>query len=319
MKIIDGKGYKVILSDGICSLADCVLALGDFDGIHIAHTQIINSALRLKEKNTISLCGVWCFEENPLKFFAEDAPKKLIPNDEKISMFFELGVDFCVMADFNKFKDSSPEDFEKHLKNDLGCIGVVCGYNFNFARNRSGSPETLREMFGAENTVVIDKIELDGIPVSSTQIRKFISQGDMESVRSFLGRPYSINTPVNYGKQVGRTINFPTANQYFPSECIIPRFGVYVTVCTTESGKKYIGVSNVGIRPTIVENDTHSVNCETYIIDFNSDIYGQNLKVEFYKLLRLEQKFSSVEELRLAIENNAKTAVAYFEAEGYYL
>ena len=316
MKIIEGNGYKIILSDGFSSTRDCVLALGDFDGVHIAHAELINSALKLKEKNKISLCGVWCFEENPLKFFISDAPKQILSNREKFSIFFNMGVDFCVIADFHKFKDSSPYDFTRHLQNDLGCVGVVCGYNFRFAHDRLGNPQFLREPFGEENIVIVDKIELDGIPVSSTQIRKFISQGDMENTCKFLGKPYYINTTVRSGKQMGRTISFPTANQYFPSECIIPKFGVYATVCTTENGKQYIGVSNVGIRPTIFENDTHSVNCETYIVDFNGDIYGQKLKVEFYKILRLEQKFSSVEELRLAIDTDAKNAVAYFEAVG---
>ncbi len=313
MKKILKDGYKIIMSDSLNGLSDCVLALGNFDGLHTAHAALIRSAIDLKNSIGARSVGVWCFEENPLEFFVPDPPKKIVTAEEKIGLFFRAGADFCIVAGFKSFCDVHPDSFVKeHLSGELGCVGTVCGYNFKFGKSRLGTPETLREFFGEKNTVVVDKIEVDGIPVSSSQIRKFILDGDMESTRKFLGRPYSISTPVKKGKQLGRRLSFPTANQDFPDGVIIPKFGIYATKCTTADGAEYIGASNVGIRPTVDDGDY--INCETYILDFHGDIYGQDLKVEFFKLLREEKKFDSVEELKAAIQNDAQSSLSFFES-----
>ena len=315
MRIIKRDGYEIILSDRVTATSSCVLALGNFDGIHIAHAALLDSAKILKERIGAAYVGVWCFEQNPLEFFSATPPKRILAKNDKISLFLECGIDFVVIGDFSKFRDIPADSFiHDHLVNELGCVGTVCGFNFRFGQRRAGDPSMLKAAFGDENCVIVDEIQLDGVTVSSTKIREFISLGDMVSAGKFLGRPYFLNTPVTGGKRLGNSIGFPTANQRFPEKCIIPKHGIYATVCTTNDGKKHIGVSNVGIRPTITDgSDSHAVNCETYIIDFNSDIYGQNLKVEFYKLLRDEKKFDSVEDLRHAINNDAKSAVAFFE------
>ena len=315
MRIIKRDGYEIILSDRVAEVSSCVLALGNFDGIHIAHAALLNSAKKLKERVSAAYVGVWCFEQNPIEFFSATPPKRILAKNDKISLFLEYGIDFVVIGDFAKFRDVPSSSFiQDHLAKELGCIGAVCGFNFRFGQRRAGDPSMLKAAFGEENCVIVDEIQLDGVTVSSTKIREFISFGDMESVNKFLGRPYFLNTTVTGGKRLGNSIGFPTANQIFPEKCIVPKHGIYATVCTTADGKKHIGVSNIGIRPTITDgSDSHIVNCETYIIDFNDDIYGQNLKVEFYKLLREEKKFSSVEELRQAIDNDARMAVVFFE------
>lgn len=314
MRIIKRDGYEIILSDKVTAQSSCVLALGNFDGVHIAHAALLDSAMELKERIGATYVGVWCFEQNPLEFFSATPPKRILAKNDKISLFLEYGIDFVVIGDFAKFRDVPASSFiQDHLAKELGCIGAVCGFNFRFGQRRAGDPSMLKAAFGEENCVIVDEIQLDGVTVSSTKIREFISFGDMESVNKFLGRPYFLNTTVTGGKRLGNSIGFPTANQRFPEKCIIPQHGIYATVCTTADGKKHIGVSNVGIRPTITDgSDSHAVNCETYIIDFKGDIYGQNLKVEFYKLLREEKKFGSVDELRQAIDNDAKSALAFF-------
>lgn len=321
MRTIKREGYEIILSDRISDASSCVLALGNFDGIHIAHAALLNSAKKLKESIGATYVGVWCFEQNPIEFFSATPPKRILAREDKISLFFEYGIDFVVIGDFAKFRDVPADSFIRdHLSRELGCIGTVCGFNFRFGQRRAGAPSMLQAEFGEQNCVIVDEIQLDGITVSSTRIREFISMGDMVSVNKFLGRPYFLNTAVTGGKKLGGVIGFPTANQIFPEKCIVPKHGIYATVCTTADGKKHIGVSNVGIRPTITDgSDSHTVNCETYIIDFNSDIYGQNLKVEFYKLLREEKKFSSVKELSQAIDNDSRMAVKFFEDAGVAL
>ncbi len=315
MRIIKRDGYEIILSDKVMDTSSCVLALGNFDGIHVAHAALLDSAKNLKETIGAARVGVWCFEQNPLEFFSDTPPKRILAKNDKINLFLECDIDFVVIGDFAKFRDIPADSFiHDHLAKELGCIGAVCGFNFRFGQRRAGQPSMLKAAFGEENCVIVDEIQLDGVTVSSTKIREFISLGDMASAGNFLGRPYFLNTSVAGGKRLGSNIGFPTANQIFPEKCIVPKHGIYATICTTADGKKYIGVSNVGIRPTITDgSDSHAVNCETYIIDFHSDIYGQNLKVEFYKLLRDEKKFGSVEELRLAIDNDAKSAVAFFK------
>ena len=316
MRIINKDGYEIILSDRVTDISSCVLALGNFDGIHIAHAALLDSAMELKERVGATYVGVWCFEQNPLEFFSATPPKRILAKNDKISLFLECGIDFVVIGDFSKFRDIPADSFiHDHLVNELGCVGTVCGFNFRFGQRRAGDPSMLKAAFGDENCVIVDEIQLDGVTVSSTKIREFISLGDMVSAGKFLGRPYFLNTTVTGGKRLGGSIGFPTANQVFPEKCIVPKHGIYATVCTTADGKKYLGASNVGIRPTITDgSDSHAVNCETYIIDFNSDIYGQNLKVEFYKLLRDEKKFSSVDELCQAISNDAKAALAFFKS-----
>ncbi len=316
MRTIKKDGYEIILSDSVTDVSSCVLALGHFDGIHIAHAALLDSAKHLRERVGATYVGVWCFEQNPLEFFSAAPPKRLLSKNDKIDLFLEQDIDFIVIADFAKFRDIPADSFiNDHLANELGCIGAVCGFNFRFGQRREGQPSMLKAAFGEKSCVIVDKIQLDGVTVSSTKIREFISSGDMESANKFLGRPYFLNAPVTGGKKLGGSIGFPTANQRFHEKCIIPKHGIYATVCTTTDGVRHIGVSNVGIRPTITDgSDSHAVNCETYIIDFKGDIYGQNLKVEFYKLLREEKKFSSVEELRQAIDNDASSAVAFFES-----
>lgn len=316
MKRIKKDGYEIFLPDRVNALSDCVLALGNFDGVHIAHAALLYSAKELKARIGATHVGVWCFEQNPLEFFSDTPPQRILTKNDKINLFFESGMDFVVVGDFSKIRDLNAEAFANHLLiGELGCIGTVCGYNFKFGKGRMGDPSLLQNTFGKDNCVVVDKIQLDGITVSSTQIREFIRQGDMESAKAFLGKPFFLNAPVTDGKHLGRNMGFPTANQSFPKECIIPKHGIYATICTTADGRKYIGVSNVGIRPTITDGtDTHRINCETYIIDFDGDIYGQNLKVEFYKLLREERKFGSVEELCQAISKDAEAAVALFDS-----
>lgn len=304
MEIFEYNGYKIISKSR--TARPCVLALGNFDGVHVAHKELIKTACSLAHTLGDVSVGVWCFDESTLPH-KSDCPVQITPLSLKTELFFDLGVDFAVVADFSRMHSTHPEQFvSEHLIKELGCVGVVCGYNFRFGKDRLGDPELLRMYFG-ENLNVVPRIELDGETVSSTRIRELLRLGDTCHAGKLLGRPFSLVSDVSHGKRLGTTLGFPTANQTFPDGCIYPKHGVYATVCTLPDGTKHIGVSNVGIRPTV--SNSHNVNCETYILDFDGDIYGKSLKVEFYARLRDEKKFNSVEQLKNAIAHDAISAV----------
>jgi riboflavin kinase/FMN adenylyltransferase len=225
---------------------------------------------------------------------------------DKLLLFAQMGLEFACVCNFPDIRDLSPEDFISLLRNDCNCVGVTCGFNYFFGKGAAGNISHLREQFGWNRVFVQPEMTLDGMTVSSSRIRACLEQGDTETAEQLLGRPYSLDTNVVHGKRLGRTLGFPTANQYFPAERAIPSRGVYAVLCHTPYGT-FPGVSNVGIRPT---TDSHGrVNCETHIIGMQGDLYGRRIRVEFLSKIRDEQRFNGVEELVAAISRDAEAAV----------
>lgn len=315
MTISENCGYKIIWKASAQSIDYCVLALGCFDGVHIAHRELIEKAKELKEALGAAFVGAWSFEGDPSDvLFGRPTPFILSP-EKKVNTLLECGLDFVILGDFRHFMNVSPVDFVNiHLKKELFCRGAVCGFNYTFGKGGAGHADDLETFFGKENVMTVPQISVGGVTVSSTAIRGFIASGDMESAARFLGKPFSLVSEIEHGKMLGRELGFPTANQCFPCGGVIPHHGIYATRCTTEDGATYIGVSNVGVRPTIDDSiDSHTVNCETFLLDFDRDIYGEVLKVEFFKLLREEKRFASLDELKNTISNDVKNAAAYFD------
>ncbi len=311
--------YIVTPSGGSDSnvLDDTVIALGSFDGVHAAHHALIEETLSLGRKLGVKT-GVWCFSTLPVNSLREEKVPMLCSLDEKIELLLSLGLDFVAVGDFSKLCSYSPEDFiENVLKKELNCIGCACGFNHRFGKGGVGSPETLIKAFGEEHALIMPEFSLLSKTVSSTVIRELISAGDVPSAAVMLKRPYSLKSEVLQGKHLGRKLGFPTANLRFPEGIAVPKYGIYATLCTTADGKKHAAVSNVGIRPTIIDgSDTHAVNCETYIHNFNQNIYGEMLTVEFCEYLREEKKFDSVESLRQQISRDLEGSLSYFERSG---
>ncbi len=296
-----------------------ILCLGNFDGVHIAHAALIREGQRLTEQYNASaksaalgaaLCGVFCFFRPSGDYFLPQGahPTHLTTLRERLCALRALGVDLVWLCDFPSIRDLQPKDFLSLLRDTCGCVGVICGYNHRFGQKATGTPDLLKEFFGHDHVSVLPPMEVEGAPVSSSRIRACLTAGNTETAATLLGRPYALKSKVLHGKSLGHTWGFPTANQIFPADRLIPAHGVYAVICHTPKGL-FPGVANIGLRPTV--ESPSRVNCETHIIGFSGDLYGQVIQVDFCRFLRPEQKFGSVDALKDAIRKDTETAAEY--------
>ena len=288
------------------------VALGNFDGLHIGHIILIEKIKEyaVSDPQNRASC-VWTFSEHSSNIINSDYSVPYITaKEEKAEILTEKNIDYLIFQDFNFVRYFSPEEFiERVIVDYLNAELVVCGYNYTFGRNIEGNAELLRESLAKKNieTVIIPPVICEGQAVSSSFIRTLIKIGDMQRVRKFLGRPFSINFPVVYGNQMGRKLGIPTINQLFPEGHIIPAFGIYACICEVE-GKIYKAVTNIGVRPTV---NGEFLNSETHLIDFDGDLYGSNIKVNFYMKFRDEIKFDSLDSLKKQIQKDIEFARGY--------
>ncbi|MBE6622926.1 MAG: riboflavin biosynthesis protein RibF [Ruminococcaceae bacterium] len=293
----------------------CVTVLGNFDGVHLAHTKLILSAKKMAEEKGYKLC-VYTFSRHPLNY-REGFPGLITSPCEKEELIRSLGADILFLESFEDVKDLSCEEFcGKVLIDKLNTKIAFCGKNFRFGKNRSGDAETLKKEMSVlgGNAFAIDDVKSeDGNVISSTIVRKHILDGDTEKAKNLLGRPYSLTAEVVHGRHLATHLGAPTINQTFPQGKIVPKNGVYA-VCLIFDGKKHFGVANVGVKPTVTSNEACCpILCETHILDYKGDLYGKTIKTEFYRKLRDEKKFASIKELSDAIKNDVLNAVSYFK------
>lgn len=300
----DGKPFSI-------NGKSTVVALGTFDGVHIAHKQLLDRTVALKRELDADLCGAFCFAESPVSVLRGIPVPQISTPEEKLELMFSSGLDFVAICDFSAVRDMSADDFVRCIiKSELGGIGAVCGFDHRFGRGGAGNAQLLGNILGEKHVIMLPEIKMDGVTVSSSAIRGYLADGNIEMANKMLGRRFCLCSEVTRGKRLGRTIGCPTTNQRFPQGSVSLKRGIYATLCTTEDGQTYIGASNVGIRPSIDGAiDDHSLNCETLIANFSRDVYGQKLRIEFCAFLRDEQKFNSLDELRAAIQNDIKRAV----------
>lgn len=291
-----------------------VICLGNFDGIHIGHQALLRAAKEkkaaLSDKFPGIASGVCFFKIPPTDYSPTAKVPQLMTFEQKLSCFASLGVDFAFVTDFETLRNATPESYVKDtLKGTFNCVFAVCGFNFRFGRQASGAaPDLIHFMNGA--ATVVDSVCLYDKPVSSSEIRQAIAAGDAERTTALLGRPYCIEAEVLHGKALGRTLGIPTVNQSFPERIAIPHHGIYITR-THIDGKTYPSVSNVGIRPSV--NDGLKINCETHILDFDREIYGLTVKVEFLSRLRDETRFDDLNALRTQIKSDINQTRAYYK------
>lgn len=286
------------------------VALGNFDGVHKGHAALIKHAVLYARQCNIK-SAVWTFADGDAVLPNKPGTPALTTMREKLSLFRELGVDYVFLENFEAVRDFSPEKFVKEvLIQGAGAVCAVCGFNFRFGARGTGDSSALRRLMEPFKTIVVPPVYVEEQLVSSSAVRAFVEVGDMEGAEKLLGHSFSVCLPVVTGKQLGRTIGIPTINQNFPDGHIVPKRGIYACKATV-GGKVYDAVTNVGTRPS-VDGDSQSVNCETHIIGYEGDLYGEYVRVSFIHRLRDEMKFASVDELRCAIEGDIAAAREYF-------
>lgn len=286
------------------------VALGNFDGVHAGHTDLINRAVAYAKDHGIR-SAVWTFDDSGSVLPNKPGTACITTTREKLALIASLGVDYAFLETFAAVKHYSPQRFVNELlKEKCGAVCAVCGYNFRFGEGGLGNSDTLRELMMPNDCIVVPPVYVRSRPVSSTAIRLLIEAGETESAAELLGRPFFIDFPVVMGKQLGRTIGIPTINQNFPKDHVIPKKGIYA--CTVTIGSDlFLGVANVGTRPT-VSDDSHLINCETHIINYNGWLYGKCIKVSFFRRLRDEKKFDSIDALRAQINRDVEATLTYF-------
>ena len=294
---------KTFTSINISADSPSVVALGAFDGVHKGHAQVIKKARDIATAQGLPLT-VWSFAEPPRNFFVPMFVPILTDKKEKNSLMRKLGVDvfFCVPFDENIASMSAEDFFYDLLLNKLHATHLVCGFNFTFGARGAGNTDLLEKLCSSNGVglTVVPPVVSDSLTVSSSAIREAIENGDVKLANSLLGRPYSITKKVVNGQHLARTLGFPTANQLYPENKAVLRYGVY-SVRATVGRKKHLGISNVGIRPTV----NGSLLCvETHILDFDGDLYGKSLTVEFLDFIRPEQKFPSIDALAKQIKRD---------------
>lgn len=281
------------------------LALGMFDGVHMGHRRIITAAKNKSTELGIP-SSVLLFSRSPRR-----APM-LLPLRDRLHELRKMGIDVVYVYDFEEISDMSPKDFvQKELLEKLSAKAVFAGYNYRFGKGAAGNADTLRALCNERNIfcAITDEVDFLGESVSSTRIRKLLEAGDIETANALLTYPYYLRAEVLHGKELGRKIGLPTINQIFDGEHAPMARGIYYTK-TLIDGEPYISVSNLGVRPT-VEN-TEVVNLETHIIGFDGDLYGREVKVEFYGKGRAEMRFDSVEALRSEVMRDCERAIKFF-------
>ena len=291
---------------------EAVIALGFFDGVHRGHGKLIEMAKKRAEERS-AIPAVLSFDVSPESVIkGKNVPliSSTEAREDAIHRFYD--VEKVIFYHFDKRVMSMPwKEFIDSLIAEFNAVHFVIGHDFNCGYMGQGTTDRITEYckslgIGCD---VIPKFTIDDITVSSTYIRSLISVGDIERANMFLGHPYTIVGEVSQGFKMGRKIGAPTINIHCKPELLLPPFGVYATKVLV-GDEVYIGVTNVGVRPTFGGDKTVSV--ETYILDFEGDLYGKNVRVDFYTFLRPERKFESPEELKNMIDYNAKQTREYF-------
>ena len=285
-------------------LGPSVIALGFFDGVHLGHRTLLTKARELSIKLGVPF-GVFTFDaQGPIKGGGE----RIYGNREKAELFSKLSADFTVICDFRSVSELSPERFVSEvLVGAFHAEAAVAGFNFRFGKGASGDAEALSELMEKEGkrAVICDDFTYGGETVSTTRIKSHLERGEIEKANALLGAPFRICGKVTKGNSVGHTLGFPTVNTAREQGLLLPKRGVYRSA-TVIDGRFYSALTNVGTCPTFEERLEH---CETYILDFEGDLYGREITVYFLEYLREEKRFESEKELIMQINIDKNTII----------
>lgn len=309
MKIFHG-------TDNANILRPTVTTLGVFDGLHIGHQRIMSKVVERAKALGVVPTAI-TFDPHPRAVLhPESAPPLLQTLDQRLANFEVLGIEQTIIIPFDKeFAAIEAEQFLNDIVRErLQAKEVYLGKGFAFGKGREGNIELLRRM-SEENGFFadeVDEVTLRGRRVSSSAIRKLLDEGRVNLARRMLGRPYGVEGVIEHGAKRGRALGFPTANLK-PHNRVIPKFGVYATAALAD-GMWRRSITNIGIRPTF-ENDKQP-SIETFIFDFDGDLYGDSIRVRFLHRIRDERKFAGIDELKTQIEKDTTRVANYFRHEG---
>ena len=305
-----------IMTDGVDRVPEGVataVSVGAYDGIHLGHQSVLSSLASLASDRGLQP-GVVTFDQHPAAVLRpENAPLMLTDHEQRIELFADIGIEYLYLLQFNaeRAETTDREFVTDVIVGRMNAKLVVVGSNFHFGKARSGSVDSLRE-FGDEmgfEVIGLDLLaESDAVePISSTAIRRALAGGDIEAVNTMLGRHYEVRGEVVQGDQRGRTIGFPTANIAFEAGRAWPAKGVYAAWTTLGDGQRVATAVNIGLRPTFHQHADQPL-LEAHLLDFDEDLYGQNLQVEFVGFLRSERRFSGIDEIAEQLKKDVEHA-----------
>lgn len=289
------------------------IALGFFDGVHLGHAELLNTT----KKRAIqigAMPSVLSFDVHPDNLvFGHEVPliNDCMGREDIIRRLF--GIDDVIFIHFNRQVMCMPwQEFIDSLIGELNVGWIVVGHDFCFGHRGEGTAEKLKA-YCAEREIgcdIIPAVTLDGRVISSTYIRTLISTGNVSEANRFLGHPHTLSDTVRSGYHLGRKLGTPTINMFFPDGVLVPKHGVYAAKVCLEDGSSHISVTNVGVRPTV--SDDERVSVESHLLDYSGNLYGKHARVEFYEFLRDERKFNDIEALSKQIHHDTESARRYF-------
>lgn len=285
-----------------------VVALGLFDGVHKGHKEVIEKASAFKSQGLSS--AVFTFKTASVIKKHDERFEYILSDELKAQRIEQLGVEYYCSPDFARVKQLTPEEFVSEiLLGRLNAKMVVCGEDFTFGKGGAATASDLERICAEHGitTVIMPLYYYNGVPISSSDIKDKIRQGDIAGANDMMGYSYSFKLRVIKGRQLGRELNFPTINQEFESGMVVPENGVYSSRCLIDS-RFYPSVTNIGLRPTVGEDENPIA--ETHIIGYDGDLYDQSIKVELKGYIRDEKKFSSLDDLKVQIEADTKKVLS---------
>lgn len=288
-----------------------IFALGFFDGVHIGHAALLETCRELAMEGGWN-SGVVTFSAHPDTLVLGNTPRLInTPEDRERLLRQCFGMDTVVTLPFDaEMRNRSWREFLELLRRDYDAAGFVCGADFRFGARGVGNAGAVAIYCRAEGLpwAVVPEQSLDGIRISSTYIRSLIESGDMAAAVRFLGHPHILSGEVIHGRHLGSTLGIPTANLHLPESLAVPRFGVYLCRCAVD-GKVYPAVTNVGTRPTV---NGQTITVEPWILDYEGNLYGRKILLEFHAFLRPERKFPDLQALKEEILRNAQQTRDFF-------
>ena len=293
-----------------------VIALGFFDGIHIGHAALLERTVQ-RAREIAATPSVLSFDIHPdTLVFGKEVPliNSAAGRADLIRRLF--GIENVIFIHFDRSVMQMPwQEFVQTLIQEMDAAWVVVGHDFRFGWKGEGTAQRLKEYcsdlgIGCD---IIPAVTMEGRVVSSTYIRELIEAGEMERANAFLGHPHTLVDTVHYGYRLGTKMGTPTINMRFPDGVLVPRYGVYAARAVLDDGSEHMAVTNVGVRPTVSGEDRVSV--ESYILDYSGNLYDRQVRIEFFRFIRPEMKFPSVDALKAQILRDAETTRAYFESE----